>query len=172
MTVAMNACALGGAVNRTQGAGFTIIELIVVISIVAILAAVAMPRFVGMQVEARIAKVNGALGAIKAGAALARSVQLTQGLTPNTTVVMEGVSISMSNGYPTVASIALAAGLSNIDYPVAAPISVSGLPQVSVQADPNHPNCSVTYREAAPNGAPTYGNPLDPANGTDRTNCS
>ncbi len=148
------------------------IELIVIISIIAILAAVALPRFAGMQVEARIAKVNGGLGAVKAGAALARSVQLTQGMAPNTSVVMEGVTIAMSNGYPTVTSIALAAGINNTDFPVTAPTTVSGLPQVTIQSDLNHPTCSVIYREADINGAPTFGNPLDSSNATDRTNCT
>lgn len=148
------------------------IELILVVSIVAILAAVALPRYAGMQVEARIAKVNGALGAIKAGAALARSVQLTQGLAPGTAVVMEGATIAMNNGYPTVASIAVAAGINNIDFPVTAPSTVAGLQQITIQSDSNHPSCSVIYREADLNGAPVYGNPLDPSNATDRTNCS
>lgn len=164
--------AFGGDVRGNAGSGFTMIELIVVIIILAILAAVALPRYSGMQVEARIAKVNGALGALKAGAALARSVQLTQGLAPNDSVVMEGVTITMVNGYPSVNSIAEAAGLTAADFPVSAPVTVSGALQVTIQSDVNHANCAVIYREAPANGAPTYGNPLNPGNATDRSNCS
>jgi MSHA pilin protein MshA len=152
--------------------GFTLIELIVVITILAILAAVALPKFAALQADARIAKINGALGSIKAGAVLAHSVQLTQQLAPATPVVMEGVTINMANGYPTAASIAAAAGISSPDFSVGAVTVVAGVNQIVIATDPSHPNCSVTYSEAAAGASPVFSAPLDPANATDRGNCS
>lgn len=45
--------------------GFTILELLIVIAIIAILVGMALPRFKGMQDEANIAKANGELRALR-----------------------------------------------------------------------------------------------------------
>ena len=161
------------AMTRRTG-GFTLIELIVVIAILGILAAVALPKFAALQADARIAKMNGALGSIKAGASLARSIQLTQGLGPNTSVNMEGQVVNMVNGYPTAASIAVAAGIATPDFFIGAvsPGGGPGLPAaITIGSDGNHTLCAVTFTEATTSSAPIYSVALNPTNITDRTNC-
>jgi prepilin-type N-terminal cleavage/methylation domain-containing protein len=55
--------------NLTIRAGFTLIELMAVVLILAILAGVALPRFFDYQVRAREAACKGTLGGVRAGVA-------------------------------------------------------------------------------------------------------
>lgn len=142
---------------RKPSSGFTLIELVVVITILGILAAFALPRFAALQTEARIAKMQAALGSIKAGAALAHSVQLTKQLSSNTAVTMEGAVIVMENGYPiaTEASIGRASGVTNEDGYHAANQGArySVWPDISRRKD----GCKLTYRAPTENNTrPTF----------------
>jgi len=60
--------------------GFTMIELVLVITILGVIAAFAVPRFADLRSSARDAALDGMVGGMRSAAALAHSVSLTQGL--------------------------------------------------------------------------------------------
>jgi MSHA pilin protein MshA len=131
-------------------AGFTLIELIVVIVILGILAATAIPKFIDMSTDARVAKMQAAAGAIKAGAALYHAQYLVSGGAADD-IAMEGVTVAGKFGYPTAEGIKAAAGLSDKDYGLA--IAGTALTvTVDVTANAARKDCSVVYTAPAAAG--------------------
>src|SRR3954462_12724905 len=81
--------------------GFTLIELVVTISIIAILGAIALPRYIALQTQARAAKMQAIYGGVRSAAMLAHAQAIATNTTAAATVNMEGALIDQVNGYPT-----------------------------------------------------------------------
>jgi len=132
------------SLNKQQG--FTLIELVMVIVILGILAATALPKFIDMTTNARISTLSGLQGAIQGAKTIVKAGYL---INPSSPVTMsDGTTVTVSTtgtiaGLPT----ATAAGIGNA-------IDISSEFTPTYATGPNvatftmQTNCFLTYTES------------------------
>lgn len=138
--------------------GFTLTELVVVMVILGILAAFAIPRFISINRETREAALKGLGGSVRSTTALVHGMALARGLTAASgqSVMLESATVHLAFGYPTADLSGVVAALQKPDgftqtIDAGPPATVTWVP-VNRPATPA--TCQVVYQQAASSIAP------------------
>jgi MSHA pilin protein MshA len=136
---------------RNRQTGFTLIELVVVITILGILAAFAIPRFTQLDSQARIAALSALGGSLQSAAALAHAQYLASGTSP-AFVTMDGQAITLSHGYPDQTATGIQNSLQDISG--FTPTVLGTTVTFTKNGAPTPAACAVTYTASPALGLP------------------
>ncbi len=146
---------------KYKEAGFTLIELIVVIVILGILSATALPKFMDFGKDARVAVIKGAQGALQGANNMVYGKAALAGVTGSTSATAVAIdsatSVNTAYGYATSLSELIKAA--QLDTTATGNFSVDSTGKILSYASGGtaQANCNITY--TAPTGPgvpPTY----------------
>jgi len=149
--------------TRARARGFTLIELVMVIVILGILSAVALPRFSDLTGNARAATAQGLAAAVSGGMASAHASALVNGYTAASgqSISMEGNTVNLVYGYP---AATVATGIANaVSTPATQATASYGTPVATttpntltwtIAGATTAASCKVVYTEATSASVP------------------
>ncbi len=154
---------------RHTQSGFTLVELVTVILILGVLAAVALPRYADLQSKARESKVKAVAGSIKAATGLVKAQAMANAVSctsaTGTSVVMEGATVALNHCYPQalgsfstgvlVAANVLASDGWVIDATNDGDAAAGSVVQINLSDAGTPASCSVSYTAASASAVPS-----------------
>ena len=133
---------------KKQQTGFTLIELVVVILILGLLAAVALPRYAALTTQARVASINGVAGGLRGAVALVRAQYIASSLTTSPVTMLDGTAVAVSTGVPSAGGgfpLSTAGGIDNAMPTPAGFTLASGAATATYTPTGGSATCLVTY---------------------------
>ncbi|MDF1759749.1 MAG: prepilin-type N-terminal cleavage/methylation domain-containing protein [Coxiellaceae bacterium] len=133
--------------NATKQAGFTLVELIIVIVILGILSAFAIPKFIDVSQDARQAVVEGVYGALQSSANLVHAQAVVDGVEKSPTAqvrMADGSTVNTVYGYPAADTTGIGSALQSIP----SGFTASGSGGTWHLSRTDSANCLIRYNQA------------------------